>query len=146
MDSKTPLGPIDHWPQSLRFEVWFPDDASSSGASRAHLTREFCKGRKLDNSGRSIGPGGSRESKMRAVTTIASLGLLALGTTAWAADGWQQQIASGLGKPGTDMPGGVYRVGLPRTDLHVVLMGSRSSRPSPSAHGSRSSRWATMSW
>ena len=31
------------------------------------------------------------------------------------------KIASALGKSGTEMPGGVYRVGLPRTDLHVTL-------------------------
>ena len=33
------------------------------------------------------------------------------------------KIASALGKSGTAMPGGVYRVGLPRTDLHVTLDG-----------------------
>jgi len=32
-------------------------------------------------------------------------------------------IAAALGKTGSDMPGGVYRVGLPRTDLHVTLDG-----------------------
>lgn len=36
---------------------------------------------------------------------------------------WQRQIASGLGKTGTEMAGGVYRVGLPRTDLKVTLDG-----------------------
>jgi Domain of Unknown Function (DUF1259) len=36
---------------------------------------------------------------------------------------WQRQVASGLGKTGTEMPGGVYRVGLPRTDLKVTLDG-----------------------
>jgi biotin operon repressor len=36
---------------------------------------------------------------------------------------WQRQIASGLGKTGTEMPGGVYRVGLPRSDLKVTLDG-----------------------
>lgn len=59
---------------------------------------------------------------MRILTTVAVLGLM-VGTPALGADGWQQQIASGLGKPGTDMPGGVYRVGLPRTDLNVTLDG-----------------------
>lgn len=62
------------------------------------------------------------EGKMRKLTLAVVLGL-SVGTPAWAAEGWQQQIASGLGKPGTEMPGGVYRVGLPRTDLHVVLDG-----------------------
>src|SRR5919199_3361879 len=43
---------------------------------------------------------------------------------AWAAgNDWQQLIAEGLGKPGTAMPGDVYRVGLPRADLKVTLDG-----------------------
>jgi hypothetical protein len=36
---------------------------------------------------------------------------------------WRRTVASVLGKPGTEMPGGVYRVGLPRTDLRVTLDG-----------------------
>jgi hypothetical protein len=59
---------------------------------------------------------------MRILTTVAVLGLL-VGTPALGAEEWQQQIASGLGKQGTEMPGGVYRVGLPRTDLEVMLDG-----------------------
>lgn len=31
------------------------------------------------------------------------------------------KVAGTLGKSGTEMPGDVYRVGLPRTDLHVML-------------------------
>jgi len=59
---------------------------------------------------------------MRILTTVAVLGFV-VGTPASGVDGWQQQIASGLGKQGSDMPGGVYRVGLPRTDLNVTLDG-----------------------
>ncbi|MBB3019480.1 hypothetical protein FHR70_002545 [Microvirga lupini] len=59
---------------------------------------------------------------MRILTTVAVLGLI-VGTPVMAAEEWQQQIASGLGKQGTEMPGGVYRVGLPRTDLEVTLDG-----------------------
>ena len=33
------------------------------------------------------------------------------------------KVATALGKSGTELPGGVYRVGLPRTDLHVTLDG-----------------------
>jgi hypothetical protein len=33
------------------------------------------------------------------------------------------KVADALGKSGTEMPGDVYRVGLPRTDLHVTLDG-----------------------
>ena len=40
-----------------------------------------------------------------------------------AADDWQAQVGEALGKSGTAAPGGVYRVGLPRTDLKVTLDG-----------------------
>src|SRR5215218_577209 len=59
---------------------------------------------------------------MRILTTVAVLGLL-VGTPALGAEEWQQQVASGLGKQGKEMPGGVYRVSLPRTDLEVTLDG-----------------------
>jgi hypothetical protein len=39
-----------------------------------------------------------------------------------AAADWTK-VADALGKSGTEMPGGVYRVGMPRTDLHVTLDG-----------------------
>jgi hypothetical protein len=38
-------------------------------------------------------------------------------------DGWQAQVGKALGKTGANMPGGIYRVGLPRTDLKVTLDG-----------------------
>ena len=40
-----------------------------------------------------------------------------------AADDWQAQVGEALGKSGTAPPKGVYRVGLPRTDLKVTLDG-----------------------
>jgi Domain of Unknown Function (DUF1259) len=40
-----------------------------------------------------------------------------------AGDEWQAQVGQALGKLGTSMPGGVYRVALPRTDLTVTLDG-----------------------
>jgi hypothetical protein len=49
---------------------------------------------------------------------------LILPSLASAAEGdWMQRVGEALGKPGTEMPGGIYRVGLPRTDLHVTLDG-----------------------
>jgi uncharacterized protein DUF1259 len=36
---------------------------------------------------------------------------------------WQAKVAEALGKTGTAMPGNVYRVGLPRTDIHAKLDG-----------------------
>ena len=59
---------------------------------------------------------------MHILSTIATLSLISAGP-AFAAEAWQQEIASGLGKPGTEMPGGDYRVSLPRTDLKVTLDG-----------------------
>jgi len=42
---------------------------------------------------------------------------------AFAADEWQAQVGEALGKTGTPAPSGIYRVGLPRTDLKVTLDG-----------------------
>ena len=59
----------------------------------------------------------------RVFASLALLGTVALASAASAAEPWQDAIATGLGKPGTAMPGGVYRVGLPRSDLKVTLDG-----------------------
>ena len=40
-----------------------------------------------------------------------------------AADDWQTQVGEALGKTGATAAGGIYRVGLPRTDLKVTLDG-----------------------
>jgi hypothetical protein len=55
--------------------------------------------------------------------TALTVGLLTALPHAFAAEEWQQKVATGLGKQGSEMPGGVYRVGLPRTDLKVTLDG-----------------------
>jgi Domain of Unknown Function (DUF1259) len=55
---------------------------------------------------------------------LSSLVLAAgLSTSALAIEGDWSQVAQALGKSGSEIPGGVYRVGLPRTDLKVVLDG-----------------------
>lgn len=59
--------------------------------------------------------------KRGAITVL--LGALALVSPAQAAQPWEQAIAAAIGKPGAEMPGGVYRIGLPRSDLHVMLDG-----------------------
>ncbi|MDQ2805017.1 MAG: DUF1259 domain-containing protein [Pseudomonadota bacterium] len=46
-----------------------------------------------------------------------------LPAAASAAENDWTKVADALGKPGMEMPGGVYRVGMPRTDLHVTLHG-----------------------
>ena len=60
---------------------------------------------------------------MSKLALVVGLGLLTFTTAASALEEWQQAIATGLGKPGVSMPGNVYRVGLPRSDLKVTLDG-----------------------
>jgi biotin operon repressor len=49
---------------------------------------------------------------------------LGLAIPALAADNdWQSEVAKALGTSGTDTPGGVYRVALPRTDIKATLDG-----------------------
>jgi Domain of Unknown Function (DUF1259) len=55
--------------------------------------------------------------RMLFLALIVGLGLV----PAHAAEDWYQAVAVGLGKPGAEMPGGVYRVALPRTDLKVTV-------------------------
>jgi len=55
--------------------------------------------------------------------TLAALAA-AMPSLAFAADdGWQAEVGKALGKSGVAMPGGIYRVGLPRTDLKATLDG-----------------------
>ena len=55
---------------------------------------------------------------------LAAMGLaVGLSLPAFGADGDWARVGEALGKPGTEMPGGVYRIGLPRTDLKVTLDG-----------------------
>lgn len=54
------------------------------------------------------------------ILAMASLMALGLASTAQAATDWNA-VAKALGKSGTEMPGGIYRIGLPRSDLKVQL-------------------------
>src|SRR3954466_6371948 len=64
----------------------------------------------------------------KVVTTSALVACLAMGFLTFlvgasgAQDDWQQRVAQALGKAGTGS-GGVYRVGLPRTDIKATLDG-----------------------
>jgi hypothetical protein len=60
--------------------------------------------------------------KSQSLACLAAAWLL-LPAAASAEENWMNQVGEALGKPGTEMPGGVYRVGLPRTDLKVKLDG-----------------------
>jgi hypothetical protein len=58
---------------------------------------------------------------LRQLTLAAAL--VAAAPSAVFADDWQTQVGEALGKTGSAAPGGIYRVGLPRTDLKVTLDG-----------------------
>jgi hypothetical protein len=61
---------------------------------------------------------------MPSIARLLSLVLAAgLSTSALAGASDWSQVAQALGNSGSEMPGGVYRVGLPRTDLKVTLDG-----------------------
>src|SRR3954451_23854377 len=55
-------------------------------------------------------------------TTLAAAALFALPVLPSFGADWAK-VADTLGKSGTEVQGGVYRVGMPRTDLHVTLDG-----------------------
>jgi hypothetical protein len=59
---------------------------------------------------------------MRHVNVLVLSTLLAFTAIPAQAADWSA-VAQALGKSGTEMPGNVYRVGLPRTDLHVMREG-----------------------
>lgn len=59
----------------------------------------------------------------RSVRLIAILALAAWAAPSFAADPDWGAVGKALGKEGSLQPGGIYRVALPRTDLHVTLDG-----------------------
>ena len=62
---------------------------------------------------------------MKTMLRIAAAALMLLGPSlAGAAENdWMARVGEALGKSGTEMPGGVYRVALPRSDIHATLDG-----------------------
>jgi len=65
---------------------------------------------------------------MRCYLTRLVVAALLTGTSGFAFatdDSWQARVGEALGKTGAAAPGGIYRVGLPRSDLNVMLDGVR---------------------
>jgi hypothetical protein len=61
---------------------------------------------------------------MSSITRLASLALvITFSSSVLAAESDWGEVARALGKSGSELPGGVYRVGLPRSDLKVTLDG-----------------------
>jgi hypothetical protein len=77
-------------------------------------------------------------------TTATALMLLAPSLAGAAENDWMTRVGEALGKTGTEMPGGVYRVALPRSDIHATLDGVEI-KPG-SAAGSRFSAMARRRW
>jgi Domain of Unknown Function (DUF1259) len=67
-----------------------------------------------------------KRSAINSAALVFAAALCTAAYAAYAADGdWQAQVGEALGKPGSATPSGIYRVGLPRTDLNVMLDGVR---------------------
>ena len=81
---------------------------------------------------------------------VRELGFAALLTgapgLAVAADDWQTQVGAALGKTGAMAPGGIYRVGLPRTDLKVTLDGVELKPGFALGGWLAFEKWATRAW
>src|SRR6476659_4828345 len=60
---------------------------------------------------------------------IAGVSLAAALSTGVAAQGEWDGVAKAIGRPGTEMPGGVYRVGIGRSDLTVLVDGVQIKPP-----------------
>ena len=61
---------------------------------------------------------------MRKMTVLVTAALLAgFVGAAYAADGDWARVGEALGKPGSELPGGIYKIGLPRTDIKATLDG-----------------------
>src|SRR5260221_1722788 len=56
-------------------------------------------------------------------TVVISTLMLTPSLVGAAENDWMNSVGEALGKPGTEMPGGVYRVALPRSDIHAKLDG-----------------------
>src|SRR5689334_18472088 len=54
---------------------------------------------------------------------VAAVCSISCSISAFAADGDWARVGEALGKAGTEMSGGVYRIGLPRTDIKAMLDG-----------------------
>src|SRR3954463_10094882 len=59
---------------------------------------------------------------MRLIEAVGSLVIAAALPAAAASAEWDA-VAKAIGRPGTEMPDGIYRVGIPRSDLTVTLDG-----------------------
>jgi hypothetical protein len=66
---------------------------------------------------------GSTTMKSHLRKLVLAASIAAMPGLAFAADDWQARVGEALGKTGVVAPGGIYRVGLPRTDLKVTLDG-----------------------
>src|SRR4051812_12341645 len=65
----------------------------------------------------------NKEIDMRMFCAAVAVCLVTAASAASAAEPDWSNVAQALGKSGSVLPGGIYKVGLPRTDLQVTLDG-----------------------
>jgi Domain of Unknown Function (DUF1259) len=98
------------------------EDYCADGAKRAGGQRQLVPSADfLTDTHRSCQKG--EEADMLRTTLKAAVAVYVILLGVAAADEDWSRVANALGRPGQTMPGGVYRVGLPRTDLHVTVDG-----------------------
>jgi Domain of Unknown Function (DUF1259) len=66
---------------------------------------------------------------MKRLLQVACVAFVALAPAARGADADWDAVAKAIGRPGTEMPGGVYRVGIGRSDLTVIVDGVQIKPP-----------------
>src|SRR3954463_16012669 len=72
---------------------------------------------------RSCTPHAGAQSMNIFLRVVATIFAFAIFTSTAAAQGEWDGVAKAIGRPGTEMPGGVYRVGIGRSDLTVMVDG-----------------------
>src|SRR3954462_5146966 len=72
---------------------------------------------------RSCTPHAGAQSMNVFLRVVATIFAFAIFTSTAAAQGEWDAVAKAIGRPGTEMPGGVYRVGIGRSDLTVMVDG-----------------------
>ncbi len=84
-------------------------------------------------------------ARLLALAGLIVFSIIGGGRSDAAAPDWKA-VEQALGKSGQLQDGGVFRIGMPRTDLNVSVKGVAVNAGSPSGRTPRSSRSATTRW
>src|SRR5947209_4656628 len=95
--------------------------AVATGMNRSHNRPMFRRRMALDQQEEQTMRQLIRLAIPRAIRAAALVAAALLTSPTYAADADWTEVGKALGKSGSEMPGGVYRVGLPRSDRKVSL-------------------------